>query len=102
MDTPDAKISKDIVQSEKSNNSIDDSEWLLRQKMGIEVSPEVLPHDQGLSIDTTHEEKTLSTSLVDTVGENELSETKIIQNKPKKSMSSPVGAEGIHIFSLMD
>ena len=101
MDMPDAKISDNIVQSEKSNNSTDDSEQL-QESMGIEVSHKVLPDDQGLSIDTTHEEKTLSTSLVDTVGENELSETKIIQNKPKKSMSSPVGAEGIHIFSLIN
>jgi hypothetical protein len=101
MDNSDPKVSEDIVQSEKSSKSTDDSEWL-QQKMCIEVSPEVLPHDQGLSIDTTHEEKTLSTSLVDSVGENEHSEIKILQNKPKKSMSSPVGQAGIHIFSLMD
>jgi len=36
------------------------------------------------------------------MGENELSEIKILQNKPKKSMSSPVDPEGIDIFSLID
>jgi len=57
MDNSDPKVSEDIiVQSEKSSKSTDDSEWL-QQKMGIKVSPEVVPHDQGLSIDTTHEKK---------------------------------------------
>ena len=69
--------------------------------MGIEVSPEVLPHDQGLSIDTTHEEKPLSTSLVDTVGEKELSETKIIQNKPKK-IYVLTGWRGRYSYFLFD
>jgi len=49
MDSLDPKVSEDIVQLEKSSKSTDDSEWL-EQQMGIEVSPEVLPHDQGLSI----------------------------------------------------
>ena len=101
MDDPDAKNSEEIVQSEKTNNSIDDSQWL-QHSMGIEVSPEVLPDDQGVIIDTAHKEKILSTSLVDLMGENELSEIKILQNRPKKSMSSPVEPEGIDIFSLMD
>jgi len=56
MDNPDAKNSEEIVQSEKNSNSIDDSQWL-QQSMGIEVSLEVLPDDQGLIIDTVHEEK---------------------------------------------
>ena len=100
MDSLDPKVSEDIVQLEKSSKSTDDSEWL-EQQMGIEVSPEVLPHDQGLSIYDPWK-KNLSTSLVDLVGENEHSMIKILQNKTQKSMSSPVGPEGIHIFSLMD
>jgi len=100
MDSPDPKVSEDIVQSEKSGKSTDDSEWL-QQSMGIELLHEVLPDDQSLSIDVAHKEQTLSTSLVDTMGENKLLENKILQNKPKKSMSSPIGPESIVIFSLM-
>jgi hypothetical protein len=101
MCSQDPKVSEDIVQSEKSIKSTDDSEWL-QQSMGIEVSHEVLPDDQGLSIDMAHEQQTLPTSLVDSMGENKLSENKILQNKPKKSMSSLVGPEGIVIFFSMD
>jgi hypothetical protein len=36
------------------------------------------------------------------MGEKGLPKIIILQNKPKKSMSSPVALEGIDIFSLMD
>ena len=45
-----------ILQFEESSKSTDDSERL-QENMGIEVSHKVLPDDQGLSIDTAHEEK---------------------------------------------
>jgi hypothetical protein len=90
-----------ILQFEESSKSTDDSERL-QENMGIEVSHKVRPDDQGLSIDTAHEEKILSTSLVDSMGENEFLKIKILQNKPKKSMSSPIGPGGIDIISLMD
>ena len=64
------------------------------------VRHKALPVDQGFS--TAHDEKALSTSRVDPTGEKGLLEIKIVQNKPKKSMSSPVALEGIDIFSLMD
>jgi len=106
MDSSDAKVSKengghleDIVQRENSNEPMDDSRWL-QESMSIEVTHEALPVDQGFS--TTHDQKALSTSRVDSTGEKGFSEIIIVQNKPKKSMSSPVTLEGIDIFSLMD
>ena len=68
--------------------------------MSTEVTHETLPVDLGFS--TTHDEKALSTFEVDLTGEKGLSEIIIVQNKPKKSMSSPVAPESIDIFSLMD
>ena len=67
--------------------------------MSTQVTHEALPVDQGYS--TTHYEKALSTSRVDSTGEKGFSEIIIVQNKPKKSMSSPVAQEGIDIFSLI-
>jgi len=106
MDSSDANVSKenggpleDIVHTENSSEPMDDSRWL-QQSTSTEVTPEALPVDQGFS--TTHDEKALSTSGVDPTGEKGLSEIIIVQNKPKKSMSSPVTLEGIDIFSLMD
>ena len=78
---------------------MDDSGWL-QESMSIEVTHGALPDDQGFS--TAHDEKALSTYGVDPTGEKGLSEIIIVQNKPKKSMSSPVTLEGIDIFSLMD
>ena len=105
MDSSNVKVLKenggpleDIVQTENSNEPMDDSRWL-QKSMSTEVTHEALPVDQGF---TTHDEKTLSTSGVDPTGEKGLSEIIIVQNKPKKSMSSPVAPEGIDIFSLMD
>ena len=106
MDSSDAKVSKenrgpleDIVQTENSSEPMDDSRWL-QESMSTEVTHEALPVDQGFS--TAHDEKALSTSGVDPTREKGLSEIIIVQNKPKKSMSSPVTLEGIDIFSLMD
>ena len=106
MNSSDIKVSKknggpleDIVHTENSSEPMDDSRWL-QESMSIEVTHEALPVDQGFS--TTHDEKALSTFGVDPTGEKRLSEIIIIQNKPKKSMSSPVALEGIDIFSLMD
>jgi hypothetical protein len=59
-------------------------------------------NDQGDSIDTPHDEKGLSTSLVDPMGQKKLLEIKILQNKSKKSVCSPVAPEGIDISCLMD
>ena len=39
MDSPDPKVSEDIVQSEKSSKSTNDPEWL-QQSMGMELSHE--------------------------------------------------------------
>jgi len=106
MDSLDAKVSKkngghleDIVQTEKSGEPMDDSRWL-QETMSTEVIHKALPVDQVFS--TAHDQKALSTSGVDPTGEKGLSEIIIVQNKPKKSMSSPVAPEGIDIFSLMD
>jgi len=106
MDSSDAKVSKenggpleDIVQTENSSEPMDDSRWL-QESTSIEVTHKALPVDQGFS--TAHDEKALLTSRVDPMGEKGLSEIIIVQNKPKKSMSSPVAPEGIDIFFLMD
>ena len=106
MDSSDAKVLKenggpleDIVQTENFGEPMDDSRRL-QEGMSIEVTHEALPVDQGLS--TAHDEKALSTSGVDPTGEKGLSKIIIVQNKPKKIMSSPVAPEGIDIFSLMD
>ena len=106
MDSSDVKVSKenggpleDIVQTENSSEPMDDSRWL-QESMSTEVTHEALPVDQGFS--TAHDEKALSTSGVDPTGGKGLSKIIIVQNKPKKSMSSPVAPEGIDIFSLMD
>ena len=64
-----------------------------------------LGEDHGVGVSSvamSSSEKALSTSGVDPTGEKGLSEIIIVQNKPKKSMSSPVAPEGIDIFSLMD
>jgi hypothetical protein len=44
--------------------------------------------------------KALSASREDPTGQKGHFEIIILQNKPKKSMSSPVALEGIDIFSL--
>jgi hypothetical protein len=46
--------------------------------------------------------KALSASREDPMGQKGLFKIIILQNKPKKSMSSPVAPEGIDIFYLMD
>ena len=106
MNSSDIKVSKknggpleDIVQIKNSSESMDDSRWL-QENMSTKVSHAALPDDQGFS--TAHDEKSLLTSWVDPNGEKGLSEIIIAQNKPKKSMSSPVAPEGIDVFSLMD
>ncbi|XP_066378025.1 uncharacterized protein [Miscanthus floridulus] len=97
MDSSDANVSKenrgpleDIVQIENSSEPMDDSRWL-QESMSTEVTHEALPVDQGFS--TAHDEKALSTSGVDPMGEKGLSKIIIVQNKPKKSMSSLVALE---------
>jgi hypothetical protein len=62
MDNSDAKVSKenggpleDIVQTENSNDPMNDSKWL-EKSIHTKVTP-VLPDDRGFSIDTTHDEK---------------------------------------------
>ena len=89
MDSSDAKVSmengghlEDIVQTENSSEPMDDSRWL-QESMSTEVTHEALPVDQGLS--TAHDEKALSTSGVDPMGENGLSKIIIVQNKPRKA-----------------
>ena len=106
MDSSDARVSKengglleDIVQTENFSEPMDDSRWL-QESTSTEVTHQTLLVDQGFS--TTHDEKALSTSGEDPTGEKGLSEIIIVQNKPKKSMSSPVAPEGIDIFFLMD
>ena len=105
IDSSDAKVWKknggpleDIIQTENSSEPMNDSRWL-QESISTEVTHEALPVDQGFI--TTHDEKTLSTSGVDSMGEKGLSKIIIVQNKPKKSMSSTVALEGIDIFSLM-
>ena len=106
MDSSDAKVLKengdpleDIVQTKNFSEPMDDSGWL-QESMSTKVTHGALPDDQSFS--TAHDEKALSTSRVDPMGEKGLLEIKIVQNKPKKSMSSPVAPEGIDIFFLMD
>ena len=54
---------------------MDDSRWL-QESMSTKVTHEALPVDQGFS--TAHDEKALSTSGVDPVGEKGLSEIIIV------------------------
>jgi hypothetical protein len=107
MDSSDSDVSKenggsskDIIQTVNTSKPINDYE-LLQESMSAEVTHRDLPNDLGLSIDTPHDEKALSTSLVDPTGEKELPKIQILQNKPKRSMSSPVASEGIDIFPLI-
>jgi hypothetical protein len=100
MDSSDAKKAQkngdhlqDVVQVENPSEPTDDYEWL-EKSIDTEVSHGVLPDD--------HDKKALSASREDPTGQKGLSEMIIIQNKPKKSMSSPVAPEGIDIFYLMD
>jgi hypothetical protein len=65
-----------------------------KKNIDTEVTHGVLPND--------HDKKALSASWEDPMGQKGLFEIIILQNKPKKSMSSPVAPEGIDIFYLMD
>jgi hypothetical protein len=73
---------------------MDDYEWL-EKSIDTEVTHGVLPNDHD-------KKKALSASREDPMGQKGLFKIIILQNKPKKSMSSPVAPEGIDIFYLMD
>jgi hypothetical protein len=49
-------IQRTLLQTKKSSESMDDSEWL-KENIHMEVTHGILPDDRGFSTDRTHDKK---------------------------------------------